>query len=360
MTQRLTLDVLALILEQLAENKPRILEIAILGKDAYSLALPILYHSNNFPVLKKALHFCSAILHHSKSPGRFVQRLHLQVPFWATPSSPLTPDASVFELIRMSLHQMPNLQELSLFGLSLFNQINLSNCPFKLKYLLITPPTNEHVARLICNQPTIVELNLASFTFSHTCVNADHFLGPGLLPHLNTLTACPKLVGFLAPGRPVEHVFIQICSAHLLNEVDILADIASLDQTTTPIKSLYVDLDGHSKFSGWNFIEHLKSTKVPSCLVCLTIKANLLDFARQQANNPSYLNRIAQLLQGFASLRHFEVEEAIQGVIEEQPAAHDIIDMMFAVLERQIDIGALWRQNCPSLTSVKLFDRSIF
>ncbi|CAE6538440.1 unnamed protein product [Rhizoctonia solani] len=359
MTGHLTLDVLALIIEQLAGDKHMLLEISVLQKEVYSLALPALYRSNDFLDLKGALRFCHAILHHPESPGRFVHRLYLQVPFWGIPSSPITPDDSEFELIRMALGQMQNLQELSLFGFSLFNPIDLSNCPFKLKYLLITPPTNEFIARLIRNQPTIVELNVTSFTLGHLCVNTDHFLGPEVLPNLSTVTGCPRLIGVLAPGRPIAHVLIQICGLHTLNKADILSDIASLDRSTTPIKSLYVDLDGHPEISGWNFVEHLRATKVPSSLVCLTIKANLLDFATHQAKDPSYLYWIAQLLRGFTSLRYFEVEEAIQGVIEERPAAHEIIDMMFAVLERQIDMGALWRQNCPSLVSVKFFERDI-
>ncbi|KAG8703497.1 hypothetical protein FRC11_010678, partial [Ceratobasidium sp. 423] len=114
---------------------------------------------------------------------------------------------------------------------------------------------------LIRNQPTIVELNLASFALNHLCVDTDHFLGPEILPNLNTITGCPRLVGVLAPGRPIAHALIQICGPHTLTKADILADIDSLDQSTTPIKSLYVDLDGHLEISGWNIIEHLKDTK---------------------------------------------------------------------------------------------------
>ncbi|CAE6510453.1 unnamed protein product [Rhizoctonia solani] len=254
---------------------------------------------------------------------------------------------------------MPNLQALSLFGFSLFDPIDLSDCPFKLNYLLITPPTTELIAKWIRNQPTIVELNLATFTISDRCIDANHFLDPKVLPNLRIITTCPKLLRTLAPGRPIEHVSLQTCTIHARRGVDIVADIAYLDRTTTPIKSLYVDLDGHNEVSGWNFIELLKTTEVPSGLVCLTIKASLLAFATQQANHPDYFSSIAQLLQGFPSLRHFEVEEAIQGMLAEQPAAHDVSDMVFAVLERQIDIVALWKQYCPSLLSVKFFDRDI-
>ncbi|CUA71998.1 hypothetical protein RSOLAG22IIIB_04857 [Rhizoctonia solani] len=254
---------------------------------------------------------------------------------------------------------MPNLRALSLFGFSLFDPMDLFDCPFKLDYLLITPPTTEHIAKFIRNQPTIVELNLASFTISDQCVDANHFLDPKLLPNLRTITACPNLIRTLAPGRPIEHVFLQICTIHAIRKVDIVADIISLDQTTTPIKSLYVDLDGHHEVSDWGFIELLKTTKVPLSLVRLTIKADLLAFATQQAKHSDYLASIAQLLQGFTSLQYFEVEEAIQGVIEEQPAAYEVISMVFAVLERQIDIATLWKQNCPSLVSVKFFDRDI-
>ncbi|KAH7338014.1 hypothetical protein B0J17DRAFT_660413 [Rhizoctonia solani] len=359
MTRQLTLDVLVLIAEQLASDKPTLLKMSALRKEVYSLVLPVLYRSNEFLELPGALRFCHAILHHPESPGRFVHQLYMQMPFWGIPSSPISPNPSLFELVRISLNHMPNLQDLSLFGFSLFDPIDLSNCPFKLKYLLITPPTTKYTARFIRNQPTIVELNLASFTLGHQCVDTNHFLDPGILPRLNTLTACPKAIGVLAPGRPIEHVFMQVCSVDALNKASILAVIASLDQTTTPVRSLSVDLDGHPEVNGWNFVELLKSTKLPSGLVCLTIKANLLEFALQQAKDPNYLNSIAQLFQGFTSLKHFEVEEVFQGMIEEQPAAHEVIDMMFAVLERQTDVGALWKQNCPSLISLKLFDRNV-
>ncbi|CAE6450521.1 unnamed protein product [Rhizoctonia solani] len=358
MTRQLTLDVLMLIAEQLARDKPTLLKMTMLRKEVYSLVLPVLYHSNEFLELTGALRFCHAIIHHPESPGRFVHRLYMQVPFWGIPIPQISPNPSLFEIIRMSLNHMPNLQDLSLFGLSLFNPIDLSDCPFKLKSLLITPPTTQFTARLIRNQPTIVELNLASFTLGHQCVDTNHFIGPGILPNLNTLTACPKAIKFLAPGRPIEHVFMQVCSVDALNTASILATLTSLDQTSTPVKSLWADLDGHPEVNGWNLIELLKSTNLPSNLVCLTIKANLLDFALQQAKDPSYLSSVAQLLQGFTFLKYFEVEEAIQGVIE-QPAAHEVIDMMFAVLEQQTDIGALWRQNCPNLISVKLFDRNV-
>ncbi|CAE6510936.1 unnamed protein product [Rhizoctonia solani] len=359
MTRQLTLDVLVLIAEQLAGDKRTLLKVSVLRKDIYLLVLPVLYRSNDFLDLIESFRFCHAILHHSESPGRFVQSLYMQVPFWGIPSSPITPSASIFELIENALYQMPNLQALSLFGFSLFDPIDLSNCPFKLNYLLITPPMTERISKLIRNQPTIVELNLASFTISDQCVDPNHFLDRNVLPNLRTISACPKLIRTLAPGRPIEHVFLQICTIHAMRRVDIITDIASLDQTATPIRSLYVDLDGHNEVTGWSFIELLKTTKVPSSLERLTIKANLLAFATQQAKHSGYFSSIAQLLRGFTCLRHFEVEEAIQGVIEEQPAAHEVINMMFAVLERQIDIGALWRQNCPSLISVKLFERDV-
>ncbi|CAE7072792.1 unnamed protein product [Rhizoctonia solani] len=358
MTRQLTLDALALIVEQLGSDRRTLLNMTMLRKDIYPLVFPVLYRSNDLLDLVEASRFCRAILDHPESPGRFVHQLYMQVPFWGT-LSPSTSDRSVSELIRMSLNRMPNLQALSLFGFSLFDSIDFSECPFKLNYLLVTPPTTEHIAKLIRNQPTITELNLATFTISDQCVDANHFLDPQVLPNLRTITACPKLIKTLAPGRPIEHVSLQMCTIHALRKVDIIADIASLDQTTKPIKGLYVDLDVHHAVSSWHFIELLKTTKIPPSLVRLTIKANLLAFATQQATHPDHINFIAQLLQGFTSLRYFEVEEAIEGVIEEQPAAHEVINMMFAVLERQTDIILPWKQNCPSLISVKFFDRDI-
>ncbi|CAE6393368.1 unnamed protein product [Rhizoctonia solani] len=255
---------------------------------------------------------------------------------------------------------MPNLRELSLFGFSLFSPMDLSGSPFKLKSLLISPPTDIHIAKFISSQPTIVDLNITSFTLTRQCVNIDHFIDPTMLPDLHTITGCPGLIASLAPGRPLTNVIIRPCHVHDSNKADIIKYIASLDHTTAPIQSLHFDSDDRPEFSGWDFIECLKATGIPLSLVCLTVKANLLDFATQQAKNPSYLTEIAQVLQGFACLQYFEVEEAVQGLIQEQPSAHEVIDMVFAVIERQANLKDLWRQNCPSLTSVKLFDKTIF
>jgi hypothetical protein len=54
------------------------------------------------------------------------------------------------------------------------------------------------------------------------------------------------------------------------------------------------------------------------------------------------------------------VEEAEHGLIEEQPSSREVIDMVFAVLERQTDLSALWKGSCPTLTTLKLFDKTIF
>ncbi|CEL52783.1 hypothetical protein RSOLAG1IB_11127 [Rhizoctonia solani AG-1 IB] len=255
---------------------------------------------------------------------------------------------------------MPNLRDLSLFGFSTFGSLNLSDCPFKLRSLLVTPPTDSNIAGLIRNQPTIVDLNLAAFTLSHQCVNTDYFLDSKMLPELRTITGCPKTIATLAPGRPVTHVIMRTCSVHNNYKADIDRSVVSLDRTSAPIQILHFDFDKYPEINAWDFVGVLKTTKAPLSLERLTIRVTLLDFATQQAKNPNYITELAQLLQGFTCLRYFEVEEAEHGLIEEQPSSREVIDMVFAVLERQTDLSALWKGSCPTLTTLKLFDKTIF
>ncbi|CAE6416017.1 unnamed protein product [Rhizoctonia solani] len=354
MTRQLTPEILVLIAGHLARDKPTLLNMSMLRKEIYSLMLPILYHSNEFLELAGTLRFCQAIIHHPESPGRFVHQLYMQLLFWGIPVPRMSPDnPSVPEIVQISLNRMPNLQGLSLFGLSLFDPIDFSDCSFKLKSLLITPPVTKFTAILIRSQPTIVELKIAPLKPGGQCIDADHLIGPGIFPNLKTLTACTKAIRVLAPGRPIEHVVMQMCSKDDLNTASILATLASLDQTSTPVKSLWADLDGHPEVNGWNLIELLKSTELPSSLVRLTIKANLM-----VAKDPNHLGCVTRSLQGFTALKYFEVEETTQGVIE-HPDIHEMFDTMFSALGEMIDMDALWRDSCPNLISVKLFDKNV-
>ncbi|KAG8721014.1 hypothetical protein FRC08_016324 [Ceratobasidium sp. 394] len=263
------------------------------------------------------------------------------------------------------LRALPRLRHLTLtpmaksFG-ELFN--GMEGCGFALRSLTVSYHTQPSFARFLQKQPSITHLRLFDPDTEPprayklvSSINEPSATEP-FLPHLEYVSADPRVLVSLVVGRPVSEVEITI-GACLSNEQDELNKlVTALTQTAVPITSITHTLRTvRIHLWGNRFLQQLKETSVCSSLrslaVCLPQIMRPVFLLRTSAN----IRPIAHISQLFAKeLGEFSCLEAFElslhGFRLSDPSAEEIAESFGGV-----DKLETWKSFCRTLQRVVLY-----
>jgi hypothetical protein len=271
-------DLLIMIFESLSEDPTSLRYLSLVNRQTHAAAAWVLYRTVTLHQLQSVDLFCTTIITGSENLRSLVQSLWI-----GPPSYDRCPGVvALLPRIRTTLKMLPKLRHLTLtpmaksFG-ELFH--GLLDCSFSLESLTVSYHTQHSFAQFLQSQPSITHLRLhdpdTEPPRAYNLVSSikDLSAAEPFLPHLEYISADPRVVASVVAGRPVSHVEI-IVGACLSREPDELKKlVAALPQSSVPVTSITHTLRTvRIHLWGNRFLQQLKDTRIHSTLRSLTIR----------------------------------------------------------------------------------------
>lgn len=270
-------DLLIIISEYLATDTCSLLMLCQASSQTHIAAATVLYKNVVLYSIQSIPLFCRTILTGSHSLPPLVKNL------WIGPASHNRFPGIVAHMpsLKATLRLLPHLQGLTLtpmaksFG-DLFAA--LLDSEFCLDNLKASYHIQHSFVQFLQSQPSIRRLYLhdpdTEPPRSYSLVSNINQISvkERLLPNLELVSADPRVLASLVPGRPVSHVEIVVGS-YLSGEKHIMASlIASLAQSTVPIVSIvHIPKTVRIHFWGPKFLQRLQETHISETLRSLTV-----------------------------------------------------------------------------------------
>ncbi|EIM83066.1 uncharacterized protein STEHIDRAFT_171169 [Stereum hirsutum FP-91666 SS1] len=194
-----------------------------------------------------------------------------------------------YRILRLALHNMHNLTDLSFFLFGATSDL-LLDCPFALTKLSSACDFDDTFARFLATQRSI---RTAFFCGQFT---RGTYVSKLCLPNLSRVSASPLILAAVVPGRPVKEVELCLIHPFLFNEDVLSVTIRILSYSKGPLSSLQI-------------ISHLTETPetvlgalgtIPECLGSLSALA--LHAVSGSITN-DFLSGLPPLLSAFTSLK---------------------------------------------------------
>ncbi|KAF8609076.1 hypothetical protein BDV93DRAFT_519096 [Ceratobasidium sp. AG-I] len=270
--------------------------------------------------------------------------------------------------LKGAIRLLPHLRGLTLTPMAQsFGELfaGLLDCDFRLDSLKVSYHIQHSFAQFLQSQPSIRHLYLhdpdTEPPRSYSLVSNINEISAQeeFLPNLELVSADPRVLASLVPGRPVSHVEIAVGS-YLSNDQDILENlVTSLSQSTAPILSIvHIPNTVRIHFWGPKFLRRLKKTNIRHTLRNLTVclprimKPLLLARSSSVVGEMGPIIHISQIfandLGGFSHLESFEL--LLEGFQLVHPPVVEVSDC-FDTLENLES----WKSYCPTLRNVTLY-----
>jgi hypothetical protein len=271
-------DLLIVIFEYLSEDLTSLLRLSLVNRQTQAAAAWVLYKTVTLHELQSIDLFCTTILTGSQKLHPLIQSLWI-----GPPDHDRCPGiVALLPRIRETLKMIPRLRHLTLTPMAKsFGELfrGLLGCSFTLESLTVSYHTQHSFAEFLQSQPSITHLRLydpdTEPPRAYNLVSSIKDLsatGP-FLPHLEYISADPRVLASVIAGRPVSHVEIMV-GACLSRERDELKKlVAALTQTAVPMTSITHTLrTARIHLWGNKFLQQLKDTSIHSTLRSLTIR----------------------------------------------------------------------------------------
>lgn len=270
-------DLLVIISEYLVADLSSLSKLSQVSRQTHAAVVQSLYKTVILHSLRSIGLFCNTILTGPHNLRPLVKTL------WIGPAAYDRCPGIVALVSRIAavLRQLPNLRDLSLTPMAQsFGELftGLLSCNFRLDSLKASYHTHHSFVQFLQSQPSITRLYLhdpdteppRSYKLVSS-INAFSAKGP-FLPNLVFVSADPKVLTSLVPGRPVSHVEITV-GACLHNEQDALISMVSaLSQSAAPIVSIiHIPRTIRIHLWGHRLLQTLKTTHISSTLKNLTV-----------------------------------------------------------------------------------------